>query len=114
VDRRGFLAAALEPRLRYAEGERDLAILRIEVAGERDGRRERIVHEVIDRKDLDTGLSAMSRLVGFTAGTAVEMLGTGVITKRGLLSPTTDVPCAPFLEALARKGIAVRSETREE
>jgi lysine 6-dehydrogenase len=114
VDRRGFLAAALEPRLRYAGGERDLAILRIEVAGERDGRRQRIVHEVIDRMDLDTGLSAMSRLVGFTAGTAVEMLGTGVITKRGLLSPTVDVPCAPFLDALTRKGITVRSETRAE
>lgn len=111
VDRRRFLAAALEPRLRYAEGERDLAILRIEVAGERDGHAVRIVHEVVDRKDLDTGLSAMSRLVGFTAVTAVEMLGAGLITECGLLSPTVDVPCSPFLKALASKGVAVRSET---
>jgi saccharopine dehydrogenase-like NADP-dependent oxidoreductase len=112
VDRRRFLAEALEPRLRYGPGERDLAILRIEVAGERGGRRDRIVHEVVDRKDLTTGLSAMSRLVGFTAGTAVEMVGTGIVSRRGLLSPATDVPCAPFLAALAAKGVAVRSGTR--
>lgn len=114
VERRRFLAAALEPRLQYAQDERDLAILRIEVAGERHGRRVRIVHEVFDRKDLATGLSAMSRLVGFTAGTAVEMLGTGVIRKRGLLRPTTDVPCRAFLDALRAKGVRARSEVREE
>jgi lysine 6-dehydrogenase len=112
VDRRRFLSAVLEPHLRYAEGERDLAILRIEVAGERAGHPVRIVHEVVDRKDLDTGLSAMSRLVGFTAVTAAEMLGAGVITGRGLLSPAVDVPCAPFVERLTGKGVAVRSETR--
>jgi len=112
VDRRRFLAAVLEPQLRYAEGERDLAILRIEVAGEREGRPVRIIHELVDRKDLDTGLSAMSRLVGFTAVTTAEMLGAGAVTGKGLLSPAVDVPCAPFVEALAAKGVVVRTAMR--
>ncbi|MGD8322308.1 MAG: saccharopine dehydrogenase C-terminal domain-containing protein [Gemmatimonadota bacterium] len=109
VDRRGFLAAALEPRLQYAEGERDLAILRVEVAGVRDGRPVRVVHEVFDRKDLDTGLRAMSRLVGFTASIGALMVGQGVITRRGLLSPAVDVPCGSFVEALSARGVGVRS-----
>jgi len=109
VDRRRFLAAALEPRLQYAEEERDLAILRIEVAGVRDGRDVRIVHEVLDRKDLASGLTAMSRLVGFTASIGAQMIGSGVITRRGLLSPAVDVPSAPFLDGLRARGVEVRS-----
>jgi len=109
VDRRRFLAAALEPRLQYAEEERDLAILRIEVAGVRDGRDVRIVHEVMDRKDLASGLTAMSRLVGFTASIGAQMIGSGVITRRGLLSPAVDVPSAPFLDGLRARGVEVRS-----
>jgi len=109
VDRRRFLAAALEPRLRYAEGERDLAILRIEVAGERDGRTVRMVHQVVDRKDLASGLTAMSRLVGFTASVGAQMIGSGAISRRGLLSPAVDVPCAPFLEGLRARGVEVHT-----
>lgn len=109
VDRRRFLAAALEPRLRYGEGERDLIILRVEVAGLRDGRPVRVVHEVVDRKDTETGLTAMSRVVGFTASIGALMVGSGAVSKRGLLSPALDVPCGPFVEALKARGIRVTS-----
>ena len=107
VDRKRFLAAALEPHLQYGEGERDLGILRLEVAGTREGKRQRVVFDVLDRKDLATGLSAMSRLVGFTASIGAQLIGTGQLTKRGLLSPVTDVPWAPLALELERRGIAV-------
>jgi saccharopine dehydrogenase-like NADP-dependent oxidoreductase len=107
VDRRRFLATALEPHLQYAPGERDLGILRVEVAGERGGAPSRIVHEVIDRLDPRTGLSAMSRMVGFTAGAGARMIARGDIAGAGLLSPLTDVPFAPLMDALAARGITV-------
>ena len=106
VDRRRFLARALEPRLQYAADERDVAILRVEVDGVRDGAARRVVHQVIDRRDLDTGLTAMSRTVGYAASIGAQMIGAGLITTRGLLSPVTDVPYAPFIDALAARGIA--------
>lgn len=106
VERRRFLAQALEPRLQYAGQERDVAILRVEVEGRRDGKTRRVVHQVIDRRDLETGLTAMSRTVGYAASTGAQMIGAGVITKRGLLSPVTDVPYGPFTEGLAQRGIA--------
>lgn len=112
VNRRRFLAAALEPHLQYAPGERDLGILRVDVAGERGGRRWRIVHEVVDRLDRATGLSAMSRLVGFTASIGAQMIARGDIGRVGLLSPLVDVPFAPFVEALAKCGVTIA--TREE
>ncbi|MEK7668464.1 MAG: saccharopine dehydrogenase C-terminal domain-containing protein, partial [Gemmatimonadota bacterium] len=107
VDRKRFLAAALEPQLRYAEGERDLAILKLDVAGTRGGRRQRVVYDLVDRRDLATGLTAMSRLVGFTASIGAQMLGSGAIPRRGLLSPVVDVPWAPFERELASRGIRV-------
>jgi saccharopine dehydrogenase-like NADP-dependent oxidoreductase len=107
VDRKRFLAAALEPQLQYREEERDLGILRLEVAGTREGKRQRVVFDVLDRKDLATGLSAMSRLVGFTASIGAQLIGTGRLAKRGLLSPVTDVPWAPFALELGKRGIAV-------
>jgi saccharopine dehydrogenase-like NADP-dependent oxidoreductase len=60
VNCRRYLATALEPHLQYRPGERDLAILRVEVAGARGGTASRVIHEVIDRLDLET-------VVGFTA-----------------------------------------------
>lgn len=110
VDRKRFLAAVLEPQLRYGDDERDLAIIRLEVEGTRAGARQRVVHQVIDRRDLTTGLTAMSRLVGYTASVGAQMIVTGAISERGLLSPMTDVPYQPFVRALEQRGIAITRE----
>lgn len=107
VNRRRFLAAALEPRLQYAPGERDLGLLRVEVAGERNGVQARVVHQVVDRLDPRTGLSAMSRLVGFTASIGAQMIVRGDIRGGGLKSPLVDVPFAPFARALGDRGITI-------
>ena len=111
VDRIGYLAAALAPTLQYAPGERDLVILRIEVRGTRNGKPVRIVRQLIDRRDPATGLSAMSRTVGFTASIGAQMLASGEIGKRGLLSPIADVPCERLIAELAARGIRVTTET---
>lgn len=108
VDRRRYLAAALEPRLRYAEDEQDLGILLVDVAGTRGGRAARIVMQVVDRRDLTTGFTAMSRLVGYTVSVGAQLLGTGAIAKRGLLSPVTDVPYRLLVDALRARGIQVK------
>jgi lysine 6-dehydrogenase len=112
VNRRKFLAAALEPQLQYGAHERDLAIIRVEVAGRRGGVPVRLVREVIDRRDLASGLSAMSRTVGFTASIGAQLIGDGTITKRGVLSPVTDLPYDTVAAALASRGIVIA--TREE
>jgi lysine 6-dehydrogenase len=110
VDRRRYLATALAPHLGYADDERDVAIIRIEADGVKDGHPARAVGEVIDRRDLTTGLTAMNRTVGFTASIGAQMITNGTITRRGLLSPVNDVPFAAFVEEAARRGIHLRME----
>lgn len=111
VDRKAYLSAALEPRLRYGEGEADLGILRVEVAGSTpDGARREIL-QVVDRRDPDTGITAMGRLVGFSASIGAQMIVDGRIRKRGLLTPLRDVPYRPFVRALGERGIEVTERT---
>ena len=107
IDRKRYLAAALAPILQYGPREQDLSILRIEVAGETDGQPRRLTYQVIDQRDLATGFTAMSRTVGYTASIGAQLLGTGQITRRGLLSPLHDVPYPVFVEELARRNIQV-------
>jgi len=107
VDRKAFLAAALEPRLRYEKGEADLGILRVEVAGATPGGARRRIYQVVDRMDPETGMSAMGRLVGYTAGIGARMIVDGRIRGRGLLSPLRDVPYRPLVRELSKRGIEV-------
>nr|NIP58427.1 hypothetical protein [Gemmatimonadota bacterium]NIR80999.1 hypothetical protein [Gemmatimonadota bacterium]NIT89821.1 hypothetical protein [Gemmatimonadota bacterium]NIU33609.1 hypothetical protein [Gemmatimonadota bacterium]NIU37862.1 hypothetical protein [Gemmatimonadota bacterium] len=109
IDKKAFLAAALEPRLRYADDERDLAIVRVEVEGLRGGEPTRCTFQVIDTRDLETGLTAVSRLTGFSASIGAQMIGRGQLERPGLLSPLRNVPYRPFIRALEARGIAVTS-----
>jgi saccharopine dehydrogenase-like NADP-dependent oxidoreductase len=107
VDRRSFLAAVLEPQAQYRNTERDVVVVRVEVLGRRDGQRRRIVLQLVDRRDLETGLSAMSRTVGFAASIGAQLIGRGTISGTGLLSPARDVPFEPFTTELGKRGLTV-------
>jgi lysine 6-dehydrogenase len=106
-----LLARVLEPKLHYAEGERDVAIARVEVSGLRHGVPTRAVAQVIDRRDLATGLFAMNRTVGFTASIAAQLVATGAVTRAGVLSPATDLPVDRFCAELEQRGMVVTVAT---
>lgn len=110
IDRKRFLAAAVGPHIQYGSEERDIVILRIEVTGLKDQNRKHAIYQLIDRRDLRTGLTAMSRTVGFTASIGAQMIGSGVIQKRGILSPATDVPYEVFNQELNKRGMKITSE----
>jgi lysine 6-dehydrogenase len=110
IDRKRFLAAAMAPHLQYAADERDVTIVRVEVKGQRNGQQKHLVYQMVDMRDLDTGFMSMNRTVGFTVSIGALMIGTGQITKRGLLSPSNDVPFDRFTQALAQRNIQITSE----
>ena len=59
------------------------------------------------QRDLSTGLMAMSMGVACPACIAAEMIVKGDITRKGVLSPATDVPCDLFMDQLNKRGIIV-------
>lgn len=109
VDRKRYLASLIEPQIQYAANERDVVVVRVEATGRINGERKHAVYQLIDRRDLKTGLTAMSRTVGFTASIGAQMIGTGKITKRGVLSPTKDIPYQVFVDELKKRDIQITS-----
>jgi saccharopine dehydrogenase-like NADP-dependent oxidoreductase len=114
VDRMRFLAAVIEPHIQYRDDERDVVVVRVDVKGGKDGCKKRAVYQVIDRRDLKTGFTAMSRTVGYTASIGAQMIASGEITKRGVLSPVNDIPFVPFAQELRKRDIRITSEFKEE
>jgi saccharopine dehydrogenase-like NADP-dependent oxidoreductase len=109
VDRKRFLAAAMAPALQLGPAERDIVILRVELWGQRDGRPVRTSYQLIDLRDLETGLTAMNRTVGFMASIGAQLIGRGVIAGPGLLSPVTDLPYDIVVGELAKRDIHITS-----
>ncbi len=109
---RQFLHDLLVPQLQFQPDEKDVVVVRVEVIGRKNGRPHHAVAQVIDYRDLTTGLLGMQRTVGYTASIGAQMILRGDIQKRGLLSPLTDIPGEKFFAELRKRNIQV--ETWEE
>jgi lysine 6-dehydrogenase len=110
VDRKSFLANAIEPHIQLGPDERDIVIVRVQVSGTQGGQKKHAVYQIIDRRDLQTGFTAMSRTVGYTASIGAQLVGSGQIDQRGVLSPVTDVPYDLLASELEKRGIQITSE----
>jgi saccharopine dehydrogenase-like NADP-dependent oxidoreductase len=108
---RQFLCNLLEPQLQYSQNERDLALARVEVRGLKNGKRKRIIYELLDYRDLATGLMAMNRTVGYTAAIGAKLIVQGAIAKGGVLSPARDIDFALLHRELKKCGMQI---TRKE
>lgn len=113
ISPRQFMVKLLEPQLQYGPDETDLVLMLNIFEGLKGGRRLRVVSSLTLRRDLSSGLYGMALGVGFPASIAAQMLAEGRIAGRGLLNPAVDLPYAPFMEALAERGIVVTEEVLE-
>jgi saccharopine dehydrogenase-like NADP-dependent oxidoreductase len=104
---REFLQRHLEPRLQYLPGERDMIVVRVDVAGAKNGRRCARRYELVEYRDRRTGTLAMARTVGIPASIAAQMVLSGEIRRPGVASPLTDIPPDRFFAALAERGIRI-------
>jgi len=113
VSPRAFLAKCLTPKLQYTGDEKDVALLRVEAWGLKDTKKVKVTYDLIDYRDLETGLFAMNRTVGFTASIAALMILSGKITQSGVLSPVRHVPPHEFIKEVEARGMRVKHKTRE-
>ncbi len=105
-----FMAAALsrQPQFQYTGDDRDLCFIRVEAAGVRGARPWHVVYQLIDYRDLQTGLTAMQRTVGFTLSRGAQLLATRKLSRTGLLT-ALDVPYEDVFPALESHGIRVQT-----
>jgi saccharopine dehydrogenase-like NADP-dependent oxidoreductase len=105
-----FMVNHLEPRLQYREEEQDMVVMRNIIAGRKGGKRMKITYDMLDLRDLETGLFAMNRTVGYTASIVAQMIVNGEIKGRGLLTPIRDIPYKRFLAEISKRGIRIKEK----
>lgn len=99
-------------KLQYAEGERDMIVLRHEfLAGSGSGRTEKIVSTLVDY-GVPGGASSMSRTVGLPAAIAARLVLEGKIRRNGVEVPVHPEIYVPILEELRTLGIRFTEERR--
>jgi lysine 6-dehydrogenase len=113
ISPRQFLVRHLTPKLQFAAHELDVIVLRVTAWGLKAGRQRRVTYQLIDYRDLNTGLFAMNRAVGYTASIAAQMILKGQITAAGVLSPTRDVPPKDLLRELKARGMKIEHRLEE-
>jgi len=105
-----FMVKLLEPQLQYTAVEKDLVVMVNIFSGMKNGRRKTVTSTLLIERDLKSGLYGMSLGVGFPASIVAQMIASGEITPKGVLNPALHVPHAPFMAALAQRGIVVTEE----
>ena len=103
-----FCAALLgfQPQFLYGEGERDVALIRADARGSKDGKPIRVIGQLVDYRDLSTGFTAMQRTVTFPMSIGAQMIMDGRISQRGIVEPS-EVPYEPFLAELRKRGLDI-------
>jgi len=101
------VTAAVLTRALDDPDDTDLVVLRVTVTGTRGGRRVKRIYEGIDFTDEAHGITAMMRTTAYPVSIIAQMIGAGQVTERGALPPERAVPTAPFLKALAARGIEI-------
>jgi saccharopine dehydrogenase-like NADP-dependent oxidoreductase len=109
-----FLVEKLSPQLQFDDDQRDVVTLRAQAWGFKHGTPVKATYDLIDYRDLETGLFAMNRTVGFAVSIGAQMILDGDITQRGVLNPVKHVPPRAFLQALEKRAFRVTRTIEEE
>lgn len=75
----------------YNDHDEDITIVRVDVRGISKGRRKQVIYQLIDKRDFETGFTAMQRTVGFTMALGARFIVDGKVKEKGLISPI-DIP----------------------
>jgi len=106
-----FLDKLLGPQLEYKDDEKDLTAMINIFEGIKNNKKIRLTSTMLIERDLDTGIMAMSKGVGYTASIAAKMIADGDIKEKGVLSPLKHIPFEKFKNELEKKGIKIKEET---
>jgi len=95
-------------RKRLGGAYKDAVVVRVEVEGHKDGEEGRLVYELVDHFDDESGLSAMQRCTGFPAAAAAVLLGERCVPGGGVGSAEEVLPFGPFFEMMDANGLTVQ------
>jgi len=103
-----FMDKHLGPQLAYQDDEKDLVAMINIFEGIKDNKKMRFTSSMLIERDLETGIMAMSKGVGYTAAIVARMIVRGDIKEKGVLSPLNHIPVEKFMNELKKRGIQIK------
>lgn len=103
---REFLVTHLN-RVLALGADRDMVILKIDLTGEKHGRRACYTFSMLDFFDDKNGITAMARTTAFPCSIIAEMIAKTEISIKGVIPPERSVPPESFVAKLEEKGIHI-------
>jgi len=107
-------AKLLFPQWELKPGEKDLTIMRVSVAGTKDGQKTTYTWDLFDRYDPKTKVHSMARTTGYTATAALRMLKEGLFDQKGIIVPEyigQNDACVQFILNTLKKKNIIYKET---
>lgn len=104
-----LLAQALESKLKYAPGERDMLVMQHEFMAQYPDRTEKITSTLVDF-GIPNGDTSMSRTVGLPAAVAVRLILEGKISLKGVQIPVKKEIYQPVLAELKTLGVELKEK----
>jgi lysine 6-dehydrogenase len=114
---RELLLTLIEPRLQPRDGDTDVCVMWNTVIGTKDGKRTEIHSYLWDEADIESGISSMARVTGFSAAIGAAFVGRAMIKERGIVPPEDGFEGEVydrFLEELDKRAIKILEEVVSE
>lgn len=104
---RDVMKTYLSPQLQLGK-KADAVLLRVLVSGDKDGAHLTYEYDLITEKDTSENITAMARATANTVSIIAQMIGTGLISKRGVYPPEKIVPGERYIEELKKRGVNIQ------
>lgn len=104
---RDVVREALKKKLNLGD-KQDAVLLRVIVAGEKSGEQVTFEYDMNVKRDETSSMTAMARATACTIAAVAVMIGSGVITERGVFPPELIVPGSEYIEKLAKRGVIIK------
>jgi len=104
---RDLFHTLFEPLVNYPK-DKDVVVIRILATGRKNGKSAKVVLDLMDFYDEDTGFTAMERTTGWDAAIVAGMMARGQ-TPRGAVPVELGVEPALFVSELEKRGIMVKT-----
>lgn len=107
VKLRSVLKAVLEPITELGD-KQDAVVLRVLVSGVKEDEEISYEYNMVTVKDAETGVTAMARATAYTISVVAQMIGKGIIDRRGAYPPEMIVPGDEYIAEMANRGVDIK------
>lgn len=87
--------------------KQDAVLLRVRVSGTSGEDELTYEYNMVTIKDPETGVTAMARATAYTISVVAQMIGNGIIEKRGAIPPELIVPGDEYINEMAKRGVEI-------